>query len=89
MGEYVTKTDFLFRLKKGDLLSDRFFNIYIFIKKEKVTDKSVYGHAVYAVTLYTLGTIGKRKTFSVYNDPTPNKMILRKMFEPWVYYDKK
>jgi hypothetical protein len=75
----LTKKQFL-SLKKGDLLSDRHNHIYIFIKKEKVTDISVYGHAVYAITLYTLG---------VYINPTPNKMILRKMFEPWVYYDKK
>jgi len=86
MGEYVTKTDFLFRLKKGDLLSDRYNHLYIYIKKEKVTDKSVYGHAVYAITLYTLGA--KSSIYTTYN-PTPNKMILRKMFEPWVYYDKK
>jgi len=89
MGEYVTKTDFLFRLKKGDLLSDQHNRIYIFIKKEKVTDRSVYGHAVYAITLYTLGVAANCKTRSVYNNPTPNKMILRKMFEPWAYYDKK
>ena len=83
----MTKTDFLFRLKKGDLLSDRYNHLYIYIKKEKVTDKSVYGHAVYAITLYTLGAQSK-SVYTTYN-PTPNKMILRKTFEPWVYYDKK
>ena len=55
----MTKKQFL-SLKKGDLLSDRHNHIYIFIKKEKVTDTSVYGHAVYAITLYTLGATAKR-----------------------------